>query len=274
MDISRAQERDITIMSYIYELYKDKVIAEELTKDMLMTSFPKDVDYQKVDNYLKAIRQDLKKIFLAIENIEKIYKETQNYSNDSDTIGLFIEYIFSKYRAILDYVYKVADLTLTITYSKNKLHDYEKYNELLDFLKNSIPNDKRGNILNTAWFADIRKTRNSIIHNGATCFVFKDREDKTFQIYDLEVNELVVDNQMYLHKGNCIYYDYYLSLNVSYLLYFINIVFSLIVEKGEISEDVKTYNERLCLGQRNLDHLYQDTYMDLVRNIINLYKKV
>lgn len=271
MDIWKAQECDIKIMSHIYELYKDKDIPSEITKDMQMVSFSKEIDYQKVDNYLKAIRQDLKKIFLAIENIEKIYKETQNYFDDSETIGLFIEYIFSKYRAILDYVYKVADLTLMITYSKNKLRDFEKYNQLLDFLRKSIPNDERRNILNTKWFSDIRKTRNSIIHNGATCLVFQDQEEKTFQIYDLEVNELVIDKEMYLHKGNCIYYDYYLALNVSYLLYFINVVFSLIVEKGKINEDIKMQSKILRLGQRFAGQLKQDTYMDLVRNIINSY---
>lgn len=273
MNISKAKKCDIKIMSCVYELYKDKDIASEITKNMQMVSFPKEINYQNVDKYLKAIRQDLRKIFLAVENIEKIYTETQNYSYDRETIGLFIEYIFSKYRTILDYVYKIADLTLTIEYSKNKLRDYEKFNELLDSLKENIPDDERRKLLNTTWFSDIRKTRNSIIHNGATCLVFQDKTKKIFQIYDLEVNELVVDKEMYLHEGNCIYFDYYLALNISYLLYFINIVFSLIVEKGTINEEQKELSERYGFLGENIGHLKQDTYMALVGQIIHSYKE-
>lgn len=271
MDIGKARKCDIDIIKYIYELYENKDIPSEITKNMQMVIFSNEIDYEKVDNYLKAIRQDLKKIFLAIEDIEKIFKETQNYFDDSETIGIFIEYIFGKYRAILDYVYIIADLTLPIKYSKSKLRDYEKFNELLDYLKNSISDDGQKSILNTFWFSDIRKTRNSIIHNGSTCLVFKDKKEKTFQIYDLEVNELVIDKEMYLHKGNCIYYDYYLTLNISYLIYFIDVVFSLIVKRGEISEETKKQGEILHLGQRFFDHLKQDTYMNYVKDIINSY---
>lgn len=271
MDIWKARKCDIDIIKYIYELYENKDIPSEITKNMQMVILPNEIDYEKVDNYLKAIRQDLKKIFLTIENIEKIYKETQNYFDDSESIGLFIEYIFGKYRAILDYVYIIADLTLPIEYSKSKLRDYEKFNELLDYLKNSICDDRPKSILNTFWFSDIRKTRNSIIHNGSTCLVFKDKKEKTFQIYDLEVNELVVDKEMYLHNGNCIYYDYYLTLNMSYLIYFIDVVFSLIVKRGKISEETKKQGEILHLGQRFSDHLKQDTYMNYVKDIINSY---
>ena len=261
MDIRKARKCDIEILKYVYELYEKKDIPSEITKNMQMVLFANEIDYTKVDNYLKAVRQDLKKIFLAIDDIEKIYKETQNYFDDSESIGILIEYIFGKYRAILDYVYKIADLTLPIVYSKNKLRDYEKFNELLDFLKKNISDDKRERILNTFWFSDIRKTRNSIIHNGATCLVFKNKSEKTFQIYDLEVNELVVDKSIYLHERNCIYYDYYLALNMSYLIYFIDVVFSLIVERGKISEEAKKQSEFFHLGQRFFDYLKQDTYI-------------
>lgn len=271
MNIRKARKCDIQIFEYIYKLYENKDIPSEITKNMQMVSLPDKIDYTKVDNYLKAVRQDLKKIFLAVEDIEKIYKETQDYFYDSESIGLFIEYIFCKYRAILDYIYKIADLTLQINYSKSNLKDYEKFNELLDFLKNSIFDGRQKSILNTSWFSDIRKTRNSIIHNGATCLVFKDKTEKTFQIYDLEINELVVDKEMYLHEGNCIYYDYYLALNISYLIYFIDVVFSLIVERGIISEEAKKQSEILHLGQIFSDHLKQDTYINYVKEIINCY---
>ncbi len=271
MNLKYSKKSDIDIMRYIVSLYDNKHISREIVKNMYLVDFEKDIDYEKEEKYLKAIHQDLNKIFVAMENIEEIYKNTKGFVYCMETVGIFIEYILNKYRAILDYIYKIADCTLNVTYSKKKLRDYEKYNELLDFLKSNIPlNDERRKILNTGWFSDIRKTRNSIIHNGSTCLVFGG-EEKLFQIYDLDVNELVVDSDTYLHNRNCIYYEYYITLNLSYLLYFIEVVFSLIVSKGKINEERKYLSELVYKKSIILGKNPQEAYVELLKKIVDSY---
>lgn len=271
MNLKYSKRSDINIMRYIAFSYENKYISREIVKDMYFVELEKEIDYEKEENYLKAIHQDLNKIFITMENIEEIYKNTKGFVYCMETVGIFIEYILNKYRAILDYIYKIADCTLDVTYSKKKLKDYEKYNELLDFLKSSIsPDDERRKILNTEWFSDIRKTRNSIIHNGSTCLVFAAKE-KLFQIYDLDVNELVVDSDTYLHKGNCIYYEYYITLNLSYLLYFIEVVFSLIISKGKINEERKYMTELFNKSSIISSNNPQEIYVRLLQKIVNSY---
>lgn len=273
MNLKYSRKSDIDIMQHISELYEGKDISREIVEDMYLVDFEDEIDYEKEENYLKAIHQDLNKIFVTMENIDGIYKDSYAFVYGRETVGIFIEYILSKYRSILDYVYRIADCTLKIHYSKKYLTDYAKYNELLDYLKDNIPlEDERRKILNTDWFFDIRKTRNSVIHNGSTCLVFGGKE-KLFQIYDLDVNELVVDGDTYLHDGNCIYYEYYIVLNMSYLLYFINVVFSLIVKKGKINEERKTINEYFKKKQIYFEHHPQEIYVRLLKKIVNSYYK-
>lgn len=274
MNLKYSRKSDIDIMKYISYLYEDKDISQKIVENMYLVDFENEINYEKEENYLKAIHQDLNKIFVTMENIEVIYRGTHGFAYGRETVGIFIEYILNKYRAILDYVYKIADCTLNLHYSKKNLRDYEKYNELLDFLKNNISlGDNRRRILNTEWFSDIRKTRNSIIHNGSTCLVFGGVKEKLFQIYDLDVNELVVDGDTYLHDGNCIYYEYYITLNISYLLYFINVVFSLIVEKGKINEERKYIAEYYKKKQIYFGHHPQEIYVKLLKKIVGSYYK-
>ncbi len=273
MNLEYAKERDIDIMQHVCTMYKDKDISREVVKNMYLVDLENEFDYVKEENYLKAIHQDLNKIFVAMDDIEIISKERVGCDYINETIGILIEYILNKYRAILDYIYKIADCMLDVPYSKSNLRDYEKYNELLDFLKDNIPfDDNRRNILNTEWFSDIRKTRNSITHNGSTCFVFYNIEETLFQIYDLDVNELVIDGDTYLHEGNCIYYEYYITLNLSYMLYFIDTVFSLIVNQGKINEERKELTEKLEKMAIYIGKRPQETYVDILNKIVNSYR--
>ena len=272
MDIRRARECDMNIIKEMFDLYKGRDIPVELTKQIQITKFSVHTNEKNVDEYLKAIRQDIRKIFLIVSEIEKLFdSESEDNCENSQIMALLIEYIFSKYRSILEYVYQIADLVLEISYSRNNLKDYEKYNEILAFLKKNVQEEEKKKVLNTKWFSDIRKTRNSIIHNGATCIVFSDKKELMFQIYDLDTKELVIDKNMYLHNGNCIYFGYFVVLNISYLFYFINIVFSLIAQTGEINLELETMFKLACPEKGISEHILQDMYMKLVKNIIDEY---
>ena len=251
------------VMKEVKRLYSNKNISYEVTKLIQISDFKNNDN--KIDLYLKALRQDLNKIFLVIDKIDNIYENYENESSvkyESNLVAIYIEYIFGKYRTILDYIYKIADVILNVRYPKAKLKDYERFNILLDLLKNKIKADSyKANLLNTLWFNDIRKTRNSIIHNGATCMVFDNSKKKLFQVYDLEVNELIFDMNIYLHDGNCIYFDYYITLNLSLLIYFIKEVFDLLASEGNINDDRRYIYEKAITGVCDDDNFCQKSYI-------------
>ena len=76
-----------------------------------------DNDYKRLDNKLKAIRQDYTKILIMMNCIERTYLSYKSdqyipsyvtlHDQATAELGCFIEYLFSKYRVILEYVYQI-----------------------------------------------------------------------------------------------------------------------------------------------------------------------
>lgn len=287
MDISKARINDIKRLKWLYEKYCNQDIPILLTNKMqLCNKFslsPKQL--HDLDNYLKAIRQDMRKIFLSINNIDRIYSSYPKQGrkellpSDKETIAIYIEYIITKYRVIIEYTLKILDMVVEyrgamFKGNRKKLTHTDLYNMKLDYLKRLISNDDRRRILNDEWFESIRKTRNSIIHNGATCLVFDGGKEKLFQIYNLEVDELIVDD-FYLHTGNCIYFDYFISLNLANLIYFIDSIFSVVLEKigYDYNEETDSIVELIVSPALNTVSDTQKCVMNWVDNIIKMYDK-
>ncbi|MBR5596635.1 MAG: hypothetical protein IKW30_04420 [Lachnospiraceae bacterium] len=283
MEVIGARHEDIRQLEWFYENFNEKNIPNMLTYRMGLCNFILSSEkINQMDNYLKAIRQDFKKIFTAIQNIDLIYltyenRESENLSdNDRENVAIYIEYAITKYRVIIEYTLKIIDMLIEYTGTNiktngKKFSTFEIYNMKLDYLK-SLISDERCKILNDRWFQSIRKTRNSIIHNGATCLVFGNSGEKMFQIYDLEVEELVRD-EFYLHEGNCIYFEYFMTLNISYLVYFIDSVFSIILSKGGYSENNNFIYESIFNNALSIVGDKQKCVMKWVKNIIDSYNK-
>lgn len=281
-NIIEANVNDIKIIKWFYEKYNNTDIPTLLTYKMQMCNNFSLTDKQlfDLDNYLKAIRQDIRKIFLSVQNIEEVYSkynEIKNLSdNDRETVAIYIEYVITKYRVIIEYTLKILDMVVVYSGSKykengKKFTSDEIYNMKLDYLK-SLIDDDRNKILNDKWFQSIRKTRNSIIHRGATCLVFGDSRNKLFQIYDLEVKELVWDD-IYLYNGNCVHFDYFIILNIAYLAYFIDSIFSIILSEIHYEENTDPITQHIINNMLNYVGDKQKAIMNWNKNIINEYYK-
>lgn len=75
MYISEARYNDIERLKWFYDKYSKTDIPTLLTHKMqLCNQFALSGEQlNEMDNYLKAVRQDLRKIFLSIQNINQIY---------------------------------------------------------------------------------------------------------------------------------------------------------------------------------------------------------
>lgn len=283
INISKANINDINRLKWFYNNYNKKNIPTLLTYKMqLCNKFSlSNMQIYDMNNYLKAIRQDMEKIFLSVQNIDSIYslyknQEKKNLSeNERETIAIYIEYIITKYRVIIEYMLKILDMIVKysdkkVKKNRKKISSNERYNMKLDYLK-SLIDDERRTILNNKWFQSIRKTRNSIIHNGATCLVFGESKEKLFQIYNLEVEELITDN-FYLYSGNCVHFDYFISLNLAYLTYFIDTIFSVICTKVGYDEKIDPIMESILNPMPNTVDNKQLSIMRWVKNIIIAYE--
>lgn len=282
IDISKASINDINRLKWFYEKCSETDIPTLITHKMqLCNQFNlSEEQLYDMDNYLKAMRQDIRKIFLSVQNINLIYssyekKENKNLLDEErETIAIYIEYIITKYRVIIEYTLKVLDMIVEYSGKKvkengKKLTSIEIYNMKLDYLKSLIGDDRRA-ILNDEWFQSIRKTRNSIIHNGATCLVFGESKEKLFQIYDLEVEELIRDD-FYLYTGNCVHFDYFITLNIAYLIFFTDSIFSIILEEIGFDEKIDPLMQPLLDSMLYTVDDKQIYIMDWVKNIINTY---
>ena len=101
------------IKKWFYKKYNNTDIPTLLTYKMQICNNFHLTDKQlfDLDNYLKAIRQDIRKIFLSIQNIEEVYSkynENKNLSdNDRETVAIYIEYIITKYWIWLWFIQEV-----------------------------------------------------------------------------------------------------------------------------------------------------------------------
>ena len=208
-------------------------------------------NYKRLDNDLKAIRQDLSKIILTFTIIDKTYSKYQQsglyeFSSFSleNELGIYIEYLFFKYRVILEYIQDILDICITHRLNDSELKEYskkkkyEKFEYLLEYISN---NNQKNSVLNIKWFQSLRMDRNALVHKGASCLVILDNNHLLFKVWaidELEKEEIELDT-FYTNDNNFIYYNRYWGLQIARMIIFIKTFFNFLMHIGDLTDEMK-----------------------------------
>lgn len=264
--------QNIQIIDQAYSLIKDHYAFSRSTKYLNYTTWDglSEEDYSKIEYKTKAIRQDYSKILVIMNCIDRTYKQYQrneyvaSYSyviNNQATseLGCFIEYLFAKYRVVLEYIQQIMEICIPTRFNDEKKEVYQKlkkahtkFKYLIDYVADNV--GKTSNILNMEWFQSVRVDRDYIIHDGATCLVFDDKNDLLYKVMttdalDKEENK---PNAFYSNEKGLIHYNKYWGLQISKLIIFVETMLEYLISIGNISDDNRKLVDSLSQGRNKL----------------------
>lgn len=254
--------------------------------------------YKELAEWQKGIRQDYMKILVAMNAVEKIqqqrrentFEPTYNTSADlqaTNEIGCWIDYIFTRYRSILDYIYQVVFLCVPPQLSGEEKEEYDKLRKQhskCKFLLKTIAkkvDSEHSNLLDMNVFKQIVDDRDYLVHDCASCTVFSDCRDSnmtlTFKVWtknSLEEDETEITNPFYCLENNIIDYRKYWGLQLSILIVFFETIFIYLKNLCTISPISLDFINNNCktttLGvgaQACLPHI-QDALRNILKELI------
>lgn len=206
--------------------------------------------YKQLDSWLKGIRQDYTKILVAMNSIEKTQKQRIEKSfehtyqalgdlQETNELSCWIDYIFTRYRSILDYIYQVVLLCVPPQLDGQEKIEYDKLSKshkkikfLLNFITSKI-NSPHSTLLDIKVFKQIVDDRDYLVHDCASLLVFSDCREPdmplTFKVWtkdSLEEDETEITDSFYCLENNLIDYKRYWGLHLSILIVFFDTIFT------------------------------------------------
>lgn len=288
------------IIKYAYSLTKDYYAFHYGTlylKDSYISNITKEDDYKSLNNWLKGIRQDYAKILVTMNAIEKI--QTQRLNNTfehtyytigdkqaTEEISCCIDYLFTKYRSIFDYIYQVLLLCIPPQLDEentNKYNELKKVPSKYKFFLRIIASAKEhthNDLLDMKWFKQIIDDRDYLIHDCASCLVFSDCRDPKMNIsftvwtknaIDEEDNEKDISDPFYCLPNNRIDYKKYWGLQLAKLIVFFDTIFDYLKDFCSIDPCNLGHINTQCKISRFTEDTGENIpdEQDVIRNIFN-----
>lgn len=251
--------------------------------------------YKRIDDLFKATRQDFSKILTimnCIEDTHTMYREDRfirSYYKMGEPaleeIACHIEYLFTKFRVILEYMEEILDICIPPILSDNEKKAYEEMRrkkgskakaERFDYLLNyiSLKDEEKQKILNTKWFQDFRENRNFLIHRGAGCLVYGDKTEILFSVMkidEMEREDEINLDEYFLTDNMLIRYQRFWGIMISELILFCEAIFEFLLSKASIAEEQKyflnisNYSKRMFRTEENSD---KQTILETMLNSI------
>ena len=283
--------REIQIIEEAYNILKENMFLKTVYINNSFFSKKEEVEGNEefckcIDYNLKAICQDFRKILtimsLINERYEEFIREEYKLSFQND-IGCLIEYLFIKYRVILEYIYKILKEILFLDFTQKEekkfnkqKSNYEKFQYLLNYI---IKKNKDNSNLDIKIFKEIIDDRNSLVHNGATCVVYYDYREQDNKYLKFKINSLdeldkeieIKKETFYQTEKGVIIYDFYWGLYISKLIVFLENIYRFILDKGILDNDKKEKIDELLKNKKVSpgEYILEDLLNDIILRLSN-----
>lgn len=224
----------------------------------------------ELEKYAKTIRREFNNINKLLLRIYSTWQSEDFPNTRLEKITIFInldiEAILVKYKVIIDALAEIIKLSFPekLKINKKKSTIYDCFNHLKS-LNNST------DLLQVSWYLDINSYRNSIIHRGSSCMTFNIDEEITFQIFDENLDPLIIDEEYMMADKKTIIFSHFLVVYVSYLFKFISEVFkAMLIEKTKnISNSEYLKSKDFVLSRMNIGSSMSSDeellYLELIR---------
>lgn len=255
------KEENIKLITQAYNILKNENAFHKSTIYLQNASLKgvTEEEYQKLNYKFKAIRQDFTKILTIMNCIDNTYSayKSDSYVNSyvsvvpnqaTNELGCFIEYLFAKYRVIIEYVQQILEICIPYQFDEKQKASYnslskshKKYKFLLNYISEN--SDNINPLLNMEWFQNIRIDRDFIIHDGATCLVYGDKENLMFNVMTTDAmdKEEIESDYFFSNQKGLIYYELFWGLQISKLIIYVETVFKFLISIADISNEQKDY---------------------------------